>query len=791
MFTNMLRITLRNLWRDKVYSFINVFGFSVGIAAFLLIFLFVKHELSYDRFFENAEDIYLVREDVYISGQWNHWWQSVTPLAPAIAEDIPEVMSVARVYRWFDMTVHYGETKYNESNVGFTDPSFFEVFSYPLVYGVAGEALSEPNTVALNRTLAEKYFGDENPIGQVVRLQDQHDMTVVAVFEDMPDNSSIQLNVLVSFSTLLTHEWMGPREGENWRSFNNETYARLYPGTDPETVDARFEDLIIRHDGDEGWSFHRPSLMPHVTTHLRGDYRSITLLLGIALFILVLACINFTNLSTAQSAKRMREIGVRKVLGGTRGELIRQFLGESLILTTTAMVIAVLLVELMLPLFTNVIGKDIDLSLLGNWMVPGMIALTIVVGLLAGSYPAFYLSGFRPIGMFKGFSGSGKRKPLLRRVLAIIQFSITIALVISTVTIVRQHNYLRTRDLGFDRENLIYLPLNSHLFRNHIEAFKEEINSNSRVLSSCISSRVFGRINGGFWSIRKPGDEDALSIMTIFADEDVLTTLGANVTWGAVPGEGESLQLRDGFILNSEAVERLGIDPDVDDRLILSGEKEGRLINVLGDLHVHSLYRATLPMVITGLRRDGEGNINQYDCRFLLIRVSEGPMQEVLQHLQQVWERFDPNMAFEYHFLDDDIENQYRSEQQFASILGSFAVIAIVIACLGLFGLSAYDTEQRTKEIGIRKVLGATVFQIISLLSRDFAKPVLFANLAAWPIAYLVMNSYLGGFPYRVNAGFLLYALVGAVVLGIAVAVVSGQTMRAATTQPAITLRDE
>jgi len=792
MFRTILRIVFRNLWRSRGFTLINVFGFAIGISATLLISFYIQHELSFDRFHENYEDIYLVKEHVFWSGKWNNISQTSTPLGPAMKEDLAGVINTARVNRWFDMTIEVDGFKATEDRVVFTESSIFQVFSFPLIYGNPEGVLDRINTVALSRSLAEKYFGESNPIGKTIVAQDKNVLEVVAVFEDIPDNSTVKMNMAISYETLLGSNFLGANEMDNWRSFNNETFAKLQPGIVPENIDAEFENLIRIRDGEDGWDNHRPYLFPISQYHLNNDYSRVNMLAAVALFIMLIASINFMNLSTSRSASRTREIGVRKVLGSSRKSLIFQFLFESVVLTGLAMVLSLLLVSLVIPWFSNVCGKELALSQFGNFSVPFMIAIVVVVGTLSGLYPAFYLSSFQPIKVIKGQIEKRNGKVVnLRKGLVILQFIISITLILSTLTILRQFSYLQNKGIGFNQENLIYLSFEGNSFKTKAESFKQAAEAHPGVISTSISSRIFGRISGGVWGIKKPGDDNMYAIYTVFSDDDILTTLDVELSWRNPEFLSKELSLNDGFFINEATQKALNLDLNKDDMLILEDVAEKPVLGVLKNFHVHSLYKETKPMILTSLRKTRNGSLNKYDCRFLLVRVQPQMTGEVIKHLEKVWHQHDPALAFDYRFVDEVVDRQYRAESRLASIIGGFAIVGIVVAILGLLGLSAYDTEQRTKEIGIRKVLGATTLQIVSQLSRDFSRPVIISLIVAFPIAWYTVNGYLKEFPYRVNFSIATYFVIAFIIFVLALCTVSWQTIKAANSDPAEILRNE
>ncbi len=792
MFSNTLKITIRTLWRNKLFTSINIVGFSIGIAAFILISLYNSHELSYDRFHDSSENIYLVRENVFWSGKWNDIGQTVTPLGPAISQEFAEVEKVVRVMRWFDMSLNQNGVKSIEKDVAFVDSGFFDLFNFQLIYGNSGEVFNQPNSVVLPKSVAKKYFDDENPLGKTINAQDKFDLTVTGVCEDFPDNSSIQSQILISYKTLRSPDLMGDSDVNNWGSHNNETYIRLQSGTEPSQIDNKFEALIAKYDNEKGWDKHRPHLYPLVDRHLKGDSRKIALLYAIAVFILLIACINFMNLSIAQASKRSREIGVRKVLGGTRPELVKQFVGDSMVLTLVAFLLAFFLAELLLPWFSDVCGKELNFSLFDGWAIPGFVGIFLMVGLLSGFYPAFYLSSFKPINVLKNATiGRGNRKTRLRKFLMVFQFSIAIALIISTTTVIRQHHYMQSLDTGFDRENLLYIPLDSQSIKKQVFAFKKAVLDHADVVASSVSSRAFGMISGGYWGVKTANNDESYSMMSVFSDEDLAKTLGADIDWIERESNDSPVDLNHGFLMNDVAVEKLGMNLQEDRRATLGGNIDGVVLGVFNDFHVSSFYSETQPVIITSLRKNGDGSINRYDCRYLIMRIAPDSETEVLTHLKTVWNRFDSELELRYYFFDDELRQQYQSEERLSLILGGFAFVAIVVAFLGILGLVIFTTEQRKKEISLRRVLGASTWQVVSMISGDLARLILVSILFAWIIGYVFIQNFLQNYPFKVQTGMSSFIIVGMIVMAVAMALISALTIRVASTNPATTLRNE
>ena len=785
MFWHLMRIAARNLWRSKLFSVINIFGFAFGLAGFALILLHVTYELSYDRFHEKGNRLYLLTEEVNWGNGWGETWQTAAPIGPAMRDEFPEVEQACRLTPWFSQTMQVEQQKYVE-RIWFGDPSVFDMFTIPLLHGEAGKALENPNTITLSTTAAHKYFGESDPIGQTILWNESFPLEVVGVFEDIPENSYLNFEYLISNETLNSPALLG-NDLDNWRPHNFYNYLLLTEDADLESLTARFPELMVRHYGADANEHYRPELRPMVSLHLSGDYRQIKLLGSIALFILLIAVVNYMNLSTARATRRAREIGIRKVMGSRRGELIRQFMGEAFLVSLSALLVALLLTELLLPWFRSLTGNELVLEqLFAPAPLMVMIAIFLLSSVLAGLYPAFYLSGFLPAEVLKSGRLPHGKGANARKVLVTVQFALSIALILATLTVKQQHQHMMRMDLGFDSEHILYLPLQSSELAGNAESFRDRVLLEPGVRSASVMSRLFGRISGGVWGLKKPGMEDDIAMYTVFTDWHFLETMGVELVQGRGFEPDYPTDTREAFLLNEKAMEKLGIDWNGDRQVELpSDDRSGEVVGVIKDFHFQSLYHGNNAVAITFLRD------TNYDRRFLAVRVAPGMMDTVVPRLKALWYDYDPALAFDVHFLDRLLESQYKKEQRLSSILSWFSGFTIFVALLGLFGLSTFMTQQRTREIGVRKVLGASVPGILLLLGKDFAKPVLFANLIAWPTAFLFLQSWLQDYLYRIPMPYLAFFVVGFSVLLVAEATVILQAYRAAQTNPVEALRYE
>lgn len=791
MIANFLRIAWRNIWRSRGYSAINIAGFAVGIASVLLLALFIRYQLSFDRYNKNADRIVMANYDLFWGGKWTRIGEAQPAFGPAAKEELSQVEDFVRVRHWGEAPFKVGDKIFLEDTY-FADPSFFTIFTVDVLAGDPIQGLKRPNTVALSESTAERLFGVPAPIGKTIYFDSKTPFEVVAVYRDLPTNSYNRPDLLLSIETHRTPEfaWGDFDLLSIWGTFNFPTYLLLKKGADMRTLQAELPDFILKHYDGKLPAEMKPQLEALTSLHLKGDYTRIYIFAIVGLFILAIAMMNFINLTTARSVKRAREIGLRKVMGGTRQSLITQFLGESILVTLIATILGLVIAELMLPWFTNLADSKFTIPFFTEvWFIPGLLFFAVLVGGLAGLYPAFVLSSHTPARAMKGDSASGRTKSAFRRVLVVTQFTLTVAMIIGTITVFSQLRFMQHRDIGFDRENLIYLQMRTDNVKEKAEALKVDIEKDPRVVSASVVSRRIGTVDGGGWSIQTPAMRDhdeSMGIFCIFGDSELEKTLGLKTVWGrtfTVDDEKRS----DLFLINKAAAEAIGMDPDKDPRMtIYSGEPFGEAVGILNNFNFRSLYHESEPVVIGTLRKN-----NMYDRRYIAIRITPGPVDEVITYLQKVWKAYEPGLAMDYSFLDEALENQYRAETRLSKILAGFSSLALVVAALGLLGLTAYVTERRKKEIGVRKVLGADVARIIGLLSKDFAIPVLIANLVAWPLAWYGLTKWLQNFPYHVQLTIVPFLMTGIGVLLISLLVVVTVTWRTANLNPVTTLRYE
>jgi len=803
MIKNYLKITFRNLANHKFYTFLNILGLSIGIASCLLILLYVYNELSYDTFHTKADRIYRVGLNGKIADQEIFTTNTAPVLAFTAVREFPEVENATRVYaHWNEWVVRYGETVITEEKVYFADSTFFDVFSFQMLEGDPQTALDEPHTLVLTEDIAKKYFGDESALGKTLLLgNDKAPHKVTGVMENVPGNSHIHFNMLRSMASY------EQSRSEHWLNNNTLTYLLLHEGASPESLEAKFPDLVIKYVGPEveqfmGVSmesfgnegnkygfFLQPLLDIHLYSDLRdepeppGDITYVYIFAAIGLFIILLACINFMNLATARSANRAKEVGIRKTLGSLRIHLVRQFLTESVILSLIATILALAAATLLLGAFNNVAGKEISSSLFAKpWFILSLIGLVLVVGIIAGSYPAFYLSSFRPVEVLKGKLKAGMKSSGIRNVLVVFQFFISITLIICTLLVYEQLEYTSTKNLGFEKENVVVMKGLWQLSEEKQKTFKQELISQSQVVNASISNHVPPGTNNTT-IFRKKGTEQDILISCYNVDHEHLPTMQIELL------EGRNFS-RDfptdtaAILLNEAAVREFGFDDPLNETVLFFGGRtmqELKVIGVYKDFNYESLRNEINPLGLMLTSRGGN----------LSVRIASGDVNTALKTIEDKWATYAPGEPFQYTFLDEDYDALFRAEQRLGKVFSIFTGLAIIVACLGLLGLAAFMAEQRTKEIGIRKVMGASVASVLLLLSKDFTKLVIIAFVLSIPVAYFIMDYWLEGFAFRIAIGPGIFILSGLSALVIAWLTVSWQSAKAATANPVKSLRSE
>ncbi|MEO1053075.1 MAG: ABC transporter permease [Bacteroidota bacterium] len=786
MIRNYFKIALRNLTRQFTYSLINILGFTAGITSVLLIMMYVVDETSYDKFHQHSDRLYRVVENQYYDGQ-PVFPVAVTPgpLAPALKDEYPEIIKSTRLNFNTDI-FRYKENSFTEEGA-FVDRDFMDMFSFPIVKGNADAMFDNINAMIISERLAKKYFADEDPIGKTINLNGNSEVEITAVMADLPTNSHIQLDYLLNTDRLRSF-WAGM--DTNWGSNTLYTYVQLSEQASVAEVDEKIKGQIKKNNESSVTDIY---LQPMTDVHLsevdftadisgKGSMQYVKIFSIVAVFILLIACINFMNLATARSTRRAKEVGLRKAIGAHRSQLIFQFLGESMLVTAISIILSVLLVDILLPYFNTLSGKTLSLGIFSDWNAGlefglGLLAITLFIGILAGSYPAFYLSSFQPSGIIKGKVGSASKGKLFRRILVVIQFSVSIILIVGTFVVDSQLDFINRKNLGYAKDNIVYMPQVS----NERETFKKEIERLPGTLSVSFTNQHPGYVESSTSGISWEGqnEEETMLIHYQAVDFDYLSTMQIELLDGRTfskDNPADSVAV----LINEEAARIMGFDEPIGQRL--STGVELNVIGVVKNFHFKSIHQKIEPLMLY-----------YFPQRFsrTLIKVADGDPTETLAGIESVWQQFNPEEPFNYRFLDEDFDNMYRAEQTTAKLFNGFAMLAIIVSCLGLFGLASFTVEQRTKELGIRKVLGASVPRLFYSISADFTVLVVVALFIAVPGGWYLMDQWLESFAYSADISVWIFIAAAFIAVIIALLAVSYQSLKAAKTNPVDALRSE
>ena len=809
MLRNFFNVFFRNILRHKAYSLINLVGLAIELACSILITIFVLHELSFDRFHSKADQIQRLCVHMKIGEEAHDQAWTAAPSGAAFRDEIPEILEFCRIERWTDIMLEYGDKKFVEDDVMWADSSFFKIFDFKLLRGDPETALREPRTIVLTENMAKKYFGEDDPMNKTIRMFASGDpYRVTGVVENAPANTHLPFNFIASYISL------EKANSTFWLSHNLFTYFLLDPKADPGVVEQKLNPIMLRYvgpevkrfmgiemdawenEGNEYGMFLQPitdiHLNPEIEHGLREshDKKYVYIFSLIAIFILLIACINFMNLSTARSANRAREVGLRKVLGSNKKLLVSQFLWESIFLSFIAMILAMLLVELLITPFSNLIGQPLATDYLAKWyLIPGLVMLVLIVGLMAGSYPAFFLSSFKPVTVLSGEIGKGMKSGWLRRILVVLQFGISIGIVICTLVVYQQINHMLNADPGYDRNGLLVIDRIGGVGEEHIQTFKQEIAKLPGVKRSSNSTMIMGWTNNenGYLIEGQPA-ENMHIIATNWVDFDYAQTYGLEMAEGRFLSR-EIASDSINCVINQAAVKAFGLADPMSLR-IMQPDENGQfvyhqVVGIVRDFHFKSLHTKIGPYIFLHKPDDwGWGG-------FLTVRIDQENVNETVRAINKIWDEFSNDQPFEYYFLTDELNKQYDQESRIGNVFLVFAILAIFVACLGLLGLSSFMAEQRTKEIGVRKVMGASVPVIIRLMSRETVILVLVAATVSSVIAWYYMNNWLESFFYRINISPVIILLAFAAALAIALITVSFQTISAALRNPAESLRYE
>jgi putative ABC transport system permease protein len=799
---NYFKVALRKIRRQKGFSVLNIAGLAMGMAGCILILLWVRDELSYDRHFQNAKRVYRLVRDEKKDNIDKHSAHVPYIAAPTFAGEIPEIEAYTRVMKESARIFVDGKS-FDERNIGYVDSAFFKIFPHPFISGDSATALVGPGSIVLTEETARRFFGRADVLGETLNFNKAVDFRVTGVMRDIPVNSHLQFTSLVSFSTFERNPW-SPDVLTAWGFNHGWAYLLLEDHTDPEEINRKMASVAEKHSGEEARNEgveRRFWLQSLTDIHLRsrleaeigenGDIRAVYAFSMIAAFILGIACMNFINLATARSANRSKEVGVRKVLGAQKKNLIFQFLEESIVMSVLAMVIAILLVNLALPLFNALSGKNLSVSsLMAGVMGIGIIGLALITGIISGSYPAFFLSAFHPAAVMKGVSSRSGKRSSLRRILVVSQFAISVILITATFIMFRQLHFMKTRNLGFDKDQVLVINIRDadESIRRNIENVKAEFMQNPEILEASLSDGLPGDINlTAFLNLEgRPEKESALADV-IIADYDFAETYGIDIVEGRAFSKEFSADAKGAFLINEIAAERLGWGREtIGKKIGFNPDDMGPIVGIVKNFHFKSLQRKIEPLAVLFDREllNGRGY-------YLSLKLKGGNIAGTVDFIRAKWATRSEG-EFNYFFADDFFDSLYRNEERVGSIISIFAALAILVASLGLIGLVSYSVEQRTKEIGIRKVLGASEIGLAFLLSKEFLRWVLLANAFALPAAYFFITRYwLSHFAYRASFGLWTFGLIAAISILMALLTVGYQTLRAALANPGESLKYE
>ncbi|MFC2121048.1 ABC transporter permease [Bacteroidota bacterium] len=780
MLKNYFKIAFRNIYRNKVYSFINLLGFSVGMACSILIILYVRMEFSYDKYHENKELLYRVVKD--------DWIGTPAALANAIQLEIPEIQKAISIdYFTRESGVKafkYEDKQFNEEYFFLADPGFFDMFSFEFILGDKKTALDDPNSIVITDSTASRYFGNEDPIGKILVYENRKDFRVTGVIKNIPQNTHFKFDMVAPFKNM--PDLYGNDYNTCWGCSNFETYILLNENASIDNLADKIGNIFMQYSGRDKHDFIVQKVTDvHLRSKLRGELgqngslTEIIIFSAIALIVLLIACVNYVNLAIARFSKRIKEIGMRKIVGANKFQIIRQFLGEAIVLCLVSLVFAVILVEIFLPMFNNIIGKELVLYGTNKvFIITGLIFFAIITGILSGSYPAFHFSRLPLLKLMKGDFIRRKRGITLSKVMVISQFSISVFFIIFILMIRDQIKYINTTDMGFTKENLIVVPLGEKM-SNKFLTFREELLTYTDIED--VSFSKFGLGDPGYHQTANWEGQDEKIDVSMFAapvDEHFINTYKIQILKGKDFTDGPLSQYE--YIINENAVELIGVENPIGLKFNIFGE--GRIIGIVKDFNFLSLHAPIMPIVFS-VRPKLFSNI--------AIRISEENISTTLRIIENTWNKIISDRPFSSSFFEDQHNSLYQSEQKAGKIFGFVTLMAIFISCIGLFGIASFTSEQRTKEVGIRKSLGSSVKEIVILLTKEFAVLVLIANIIAWPIVFLVIRKWLQNFSYHTDIKILIFIAAGLFTLLLALLTIGFQSIKAANTNPVDTLRYE
>lgn len=788
MLKTYFKLAYRNIIKDKVYSIINITGLAIGLASSILILLWVQNELSYDKFHKNAGQIYRIASDFGDSKSA----ANSAGMPAGLMAGLPVVKNTVRIQPANTTLLETGSNKFEEDGVFYADASFMDVFSYPLIEGDRATALKQPDAILLTQKMATKYFGIENPIGKVIRKDNHENVVVTGVLADIPGNSDLQFDFVLPMTSLTRTN--NDLKNNVWDNFNFWDYIQLDKSFDPSVanlsgLEKQIDQIFQKHSPGTKALFH---LQPLTKIHLaperlgdmpgHGNAQYVGIFFIIAVLILVVACINFMNLATARSARRAREIGLRKVAGAVRGQLVLQFLSESVFISFLSLLLALIIVQLFLPVFNGLANRKLAINLSDAKLWFSLFGIAVLTGVISGSYPALFLSGFNPVKVLKGNVKSMGGNLLFRNALVVIQFMVSIVLLVGTVVIYNQLKFIRDRNPGFEKANLLYIPMTGDIW-NRQQAFKNELSRNPLTSDFALTSDLPTNLGGWTlsvgWEGKDPHSQMSFPVMAV--NEDFTHTFRVKLLTGRSFSRTFKNDSND-YMINEKMAGIMGLNANtaIGKTLTLWGNK-GTIVGVVKDFNFKPISQAIEPLVMPFNKMGG----------FVVVRTIPGKTSATIKALTKISQELNPAYPFKFDFLDQDLANLYKGEQQMGNIFNLFAALGIFISCLGLYGLSAFMAEQRTKEIGVRKVLGASVFNLVYLLSSGITRLILIAIFIAIPISWYAVNSWLSGFAYHIHVSWLIFFAASASALGIAWITVSYESIKAAIVNPIKSLRTE
>lgn len=785
MFKNYMKTAIRSILKHKGYSLINITGLAIGLTCSLLILLWVHVEIGYDDFHEKSGNIYRVVTETVSMDNPDKSAMTPAPLAPFLKAHFPGVLEAVTVKSGGRLLMKHDDVGFYETGGIVASPPFFRIFSFPFVAGDPQTAFSDPLSIIITKEMADNYFGDEDPINKTLKVENMLDFKVTGVLKSIPQNSHLRFNYIMSSII------MGEAELQNWESGSCYTYLLLHEDVSAEEMNQKIRDILRERNAESQTALiiqplHRIHLFSDFKDDIavHGDIKMVVLFSIVAFFVLIIACINFINITTARAGERAKEASVRKVVGATSFNLVKQYFIESALLTLTAFVAAMMLIQLWLPFFNALTDKALSLNFSQNKPYIGCIVLfTLLTGLVSGSYPAIILSSFQPVNVLKGSLTTGVKQTGFRKTLVIVQFLISTLLIIGTLSVTKQLNYLRRKQLGFNEKFLIQMPLRVNLGSNFNNARNALLQNPGIISVTAASGALSEKVSRNWGKINLPGNAEDEAVVTqhLFVDYDYISTMDIQLAAGRDFSRRLSTDIAEAYIVNEACVRALGLESPLGQRCSFD-QTPGKIVGVVKDFHASSLHNTITPLAL---------KLSDKGYYYMFIRINPKNISDSIRLIESIWEKYNPGYPAEYEFVDAAIAALYDTEERMGDIFTYFTALALIIACLGLFGMASFLIEKRTKEVGIRKVLGGSTAGIILLLSKDLIRCVLIANVIAWPLGYFVVRKLLQSYAYRTDIGLDVFLISGSIAVGIALLTVSYKSIRAALANPVESLRYE